>query len=109
MERLRSQRQRPPAHYPSLPRPVTLRLYGYCNQHLHRHPGRNTVLMLTGELRMWFCTERAEWLRGGLVSVNWDYEEMEEHKEEILQKGLIRLAFTGANFGKGRHPWEANA
>ena len=58
---------------------------------------------------MWFCTERAEWLRGGLVSVNWDYEEMEEHKEEILEKGLIRLASTGANFGKDRHPWKAKA
>ena len=44
-----------------------------------------------------------------MVSVNGDYEEMEEHKEEILEKGLIRLAFMGANSGNGGHPWEAKA
>jgi hypothetical protein len=41
-----------------------------------------------------------------MVSVNWDYEEMEEHKDEILEKKLLRLAFTAAKFGKGGHPWE---
>ncbi|KAF2624378.1 hypothetical protein BU25DRAFT_442057 [Macroventuria anomochaeta] len=43
---------------------------------------------------LWLCTERAEWLRGGLVSVNWDFEEMEEHREEIWRR-----------FGKGGHSW----
>lgn len=62
--------------------------------------------MLTGGMSLMLCTERAEWLRGGLVSVNWDLEEMEQHKEEILEKGLIKLGFTNAKFGKGGHPWE---
>jgi NAD(P)-dependent dehydrogenase (short-subunit alcohol dehydrogenase family) len=62
--------------------------------------------MLTGGLSLLLCTERAEWLRGGLVSVNWDLEEMEEHKNEIVEKRLIKLGFTNAKFGKGGHPWE---
>ncbi|KAL7774755.1 hypothetical protein CFE70_005669 [Pyrenophora teres f. teres 0-1] len=61
--------------------------------------------MLTGGLTLFLSTPRAEWMRGGMVSVNWDYEEMEEHKEEILDKGLIKLAFCNAEFGKGGHPW----
>ncbi|KAJ4339098.1 hypothetical protein N0V87_003533 [Didymella glomerata] len=61
--------------------------------------------MLTGGLSLLLCTERAEWLRGGLVSVNWDWEEMEQHKDEIVEKGLIKLGFTNAKFGKGGHPW----
>lgn len=62
--------------------------------------------MLTGGLSLFLATGRAEWLRGGVVSVNWDFEEMEAHKEEVLEKGLVRLGFTGARFGKGGHPWE---
>lgn len=65
--------------------------------------------MLTGGLSLLLCTERAEWLRGGMVSVNWDWEEMEQHKEEIVEKGLIRLGFTSARFGKGGHPWDEKA
>ncbi|CAN9089703.1 hypothetical protein AA0114_g6495 [Alternaria tenuissima] len=61
--------------------------------------------MLTGGLSLFLSTERAEWLRGSMVSVNWDYEEMEMHKEEILEKRLTKLAFCDAKFGKGGHPW----
>lgn len=62
--------------------------------------------MLTGGLSLFLATERADWLRGSVVSVNWDFEEMERHREEIVEKGLVKLAFTGARFGKGGHPWE---
>jgi hypothetical protein len=65
--------------------------------------------MLTGGLSLFLSTDRAEWLRGTMVSVNWDYEEMEEHKDEILEKKLLKLAFTAAKFGKGGHPWENRA
>ncbi|KAF2125657.1 NAD(P)-binding protein [Dothidotthia symphoricarpi CBS 119687] len=61
--------------------------------------------MLTGGLSLFLCTDRAEWLRGSMVSVNWDLEEMEQHKEEILEKKLTKLAFTTAEFGKGGHKW----
>jgi hypothetical protein len=60
--------------------------------------------MLTGGLSLFLCTERAEWLKGSMVSVNWDYEEMEEHEEEILEKRLTKLAFCDAKFGRSGHP-----
>ncbi|KAF1838655.1 NAD(P)-binding protein [Decorospora gaudefroyi] len=65
--------------------------------------------MLTGGLSLFLCTERAEWLRGSVVSVNWDIEEMEEHKTEILEEGLTKLAVWKAKFGKGGHPWGRGA
>lgn len=41
--------------------------------------------------------ERKEWLGGRYVSVNWDLEELEAKKEEILQGDLlkVRLAVGG--------------
>ncbi|KAH9860623.1 hypothetical protein J1614_011954 [Plenodomus biglobosus] len=62
--------------------------------------------LLPGGLTLFLCTERAEWLRGNVISVNWDIEEMEAHREEIVGKKLLKLKFTGAKFGKGGHPWE---
>ncbi|KAJ4336213.1 hypothetical protein N0V95_008664, partial [Ascochyta clinopodiicola] len=44
--------------------------------------------MLSGGLSLYLATERAEWLRGCMVSVNWDLEEMEQHREEIIDQGL---------------------
>jgi hypothetical protein len=61
--------------------------------------------MLTGGLSLFLCTNRAEWFRGSMVSVNWNYEEMEELKEKILEKRLTKLAFCDAKFGRGGHPW----
>ncbi|KAF2727641.1 NAD(P)-binding protein [Polyplosphaeria fusca] len=61
--------------------------------------------MLTGGLSLFLSTPRAEWMRGCMVSVNWDIEEMETHKEEIIEEKLITLAFTKAKFGKGGHAW----
>ncbi|CBX90397.1 predicted protein [Plenodomus lingam JN3] len=65
--------------------------------------------LLPGGLTLFLCTERAEWLRGNVVSVNWDFDEMEAHREEILGKRLLKLKFTGAQFGKDGHPWEADS
>lgn len=62
--------------------------------------------ILRGGLTLFLCTERADWLRGSIVSVNWDFEEMEAHKQEIIEKKLLQLAFTNAQFRKGGHPWE---
>lgn len=62
--------------------------------------------MLTGGLTLFLCTERAEWMRGRQMSVNWDIEEMEAHKDEIVQKGLTVLKVSNAKLGKGGHPWE---
>ncbi|ESZ91743.1 hypothetical protein SBOR_7850 [Sclerotinia borealis F-4128] len=58
---------------------------------------------LTGMLTLYLVQERADYLRGGMVSVNWDVEEMEEYKEEIVEKKLLQtswlpvLPFNGGN------------
>lgn len=83
--------------------------------------------MLTGAMSLFLCTPRAEWMRGGVMSVNCPYclvhlyilivkdtanadlvgdiEEMEAHKEEIQQGALNSLAYLNAKLGKGGHPW----
>ncbi|KAI0197697.1 NAD(P)-binding protein [Astrocystis sublimbata] len=62
--------------------------------------------MLTGGMSLFLCTRRAEWMRGGVVSVNWDIDELEAHKEEIMREGRNKLSFLNAKMGKGGHPWE---
>ncbi|KAI4859005.1 hypothetical protein F4820DRAFT_462831 [Hypoxylon rubiginosum] len=62
--------------------------------------------MLTGGVSLFLCTPRADWMRGCIMSVNWDIEEMEAHKKEIQQEGRNKLAFLNAKLGKGGHPWE---
>lgn len=79
--------------------------------------------MLTGGVSLFLCTPRADWMSGGVMSVNCesasykamiekadhdigDIEEMEAHKEEIQREGRNRLAFLNAKLRKGGHPWE---
>ena len=33
-------------------------------------------------------------------------EEMEKHREEIVEKKLVKLGFLGAKLGGEGHPWE---
>lgn len=54
---------------------------------------------------LFLSTPRAEWMRGGLLSVNWDIEEMEAHKDEIVGDNLLSRAFLNAKLGKDGHPW----
>ncbi|KAF2267978.1 NAD(P)-binding protein [Lojkania enalia] len=46
----------------------------------------------TGALALYLASSRADYLRGSLTSINWDIEEMEEHKDEI-KKGLLQIAW----------------
>ncbi|KAI9162716.1 NAD(P)-binding protein [Paramyrothecium foliicola] len=62
--------------------------------------------MLSGGMTLFLSTPRAEWLSGGVVSVNWDIEEMEAHKDEILREGRTKLGYINAKLQKGGHPWE---
>ncbi|KAF3766663.1 NAD(P)-binding protein [Cryphonectria parasitica EP155] len=61
--------------------------------------------MLSGGMTLFLSTPRADWLRGGVVSVNWDIEELEAHKDEILREGRTKLAYLNAKLQKGGHPW----
>jgi len=48
---------------------------------------------LTGMLALYLMQPRADFLRGCFVSVNWDMEELEAAKEEILEKKLLKLSW----------------
>jgi len=61
---------------------------------------------LTGGLSLYLSTPRADHLRGRYISVNWDVDDMEKHKEEIIEKGLLKTAFLNAKLGPEGHPFE---
>lgn len=48
---------------------------------------------LTGMLSLYLVQTRADYLRGSTVSVNWDVEELEAHKDEILEKKLLKTSW----------------
>ncbi|MCJ1426089.1 hypothetical protein MMC29_003991 [Sticta canariensis] len=60
----------------------------------------------TGGLSLYLSTPKADYLRGGTISVNWDVNEMEEHKSEIVDKKLLKIAFLNATLSSDGHPWE---
>lgn len=60
---------------------------------------------LTAAFTLWLQKEEANFLRGGYVSVNWDVEEMQKHKDEIVEGKLLKLAFLNAKLGPDGQPW----
>ncbi|PVH80210.1 NAD(P)-binding protein [Cadophora sp. DSE1049] len=48
---------------------------------------------LTGMLALYLVQPRADFLKGSMVSVNWDVEELEEHKGEIVQKKALMTSW----------------
>lgn len=62
---------------------------------------------LSASWTLFLSTPRAEWMRGGILSVNWDIEEMEVHKDEIVRDNLLNRAFLNAKLGKDGHPWQS--
>lgn len=60
---------------------------------------------LTAGVTLYLQKSDADFLRGGFVSVNWDAEEMAEHKDDIKERKLLKLAFLGATLGPEGHPW----
>ncbi|KAF2790239.1 NAD(P)-binding protein [Melanomma pulvis-pyrius CBS 109.77] len=61
---------------------------------------------LTAGLTLYLQKPKADFLRGGFISTNWDVEEMEKHKDEIVEGKLLKLAFLGAKLGAEGHPWK---
>ncbi|KAL5314234.1 hypothetical protein ACEPPN_018659 [Leptodophora sp. 'Broadleaf-Isolate-01'] len=60
---------------------------------------------MSGMMALYLAQERADFLRGGFVSINWDVKEMELNKEEIVKKGLLKLSWLPAKLGEGGHPF----
>lgn len=46
---------------------------------------------LAADTVVWMTKERREWLAARYVSVNWDMEELEEKKEDILKGDLLKV------------------
>ncbi|KAI0397991.1 hypothetical protein F5Y17DRAFT_413078 [Xylariaceae sp. FL0594] len=46
---------------------------------------------LAADTLVWLCRERREWLSGRFASVNWDMEELERKKEDILRRNLFKF------------------
>jgi hypothetical protein len=62
---------------------------------------------LPGMMALYLSTERADFLRGGFVGLNWDVDELEQHREEIVKEKLLKLQWLPARFGEGGHPFGA--
>ncbi|KAJ5226547.1 NADP(+)-dependent dehydrogenase [Penicillium citrinum] len=58
-------------------------------------PERQNVLTDTPELAadtlVWLVRERRDWLAGRFVSASWDMEELEQKKEDVLQRNLLKF------------------
>ena len=50
---------------------------------------------LAGAFAVYLTTERAGHLNGRFVSVNWDIEELEARKNEIILEGLLTEGLKG--------------
>ena len=50
---------------------------------------------LAGAVAVYLTTERAKYLNGRYASVNWDIEELEARKDEIVSKGLLKEGLKG--------------
>ena len=48
---------------------------------------------LTGALALYLAQDRADFLKGSLTSVNWDVQEMEARKEDVVKKGLLKTTW----------------
>ncbi|KAF2711925.1 NAD(P)-binding protein [Pleomassaria siparia CBS 279.74] len=62
---------------------------------------------LTAGLTLYLQKEEANLFRGGFISSNWDVEEMQKHKDEIVEGNLLKLAFIGGKLGPEGHAWNA--
>ena len=62
---------------------------------------------LTGGWTLYLQKLEADFLRGGYVSASWDVTEMEEHRDEIVEKKLLKLGFLNAALGPGGYKWTA--
>ena len=50
---------------------------------------------LVGSTAVWLSTEKARWLSGRYVNANWDMDELVGRKQEVEEKGLLKLDMVG--------------
>ena len=61
--------------------------------------------LLFGGLSLYLQKPQSDFLRGGFLSVNWDVEELEAHKDEITEKKLVKLGFLNGELKRGGYSW----
>lgn len=49
---------------------------------------------LPADTVVWLCSQRKEWLNALFVIVNWNMEELEKKKGEIVEKDLFKYRIT---------------
>lgn len=64
---------------------------------------------LTGGVTLWLDTPKADFLKGGYITSNWDVNELEQHKAEIVEKKLVKLAFLNGPLQPGGYDWSSPA
>jgi NAD(P)-dependent dehydrogenase (short-subunit alcohol dehydrogenase family) len=60
---------------------------------------------MPGMMALYLAQERADYLKGGFVGINWDVKEMEANKDEIVEKKLLKMQWIPAKLGEGGHPF----
>lgn len=58
---------------------------------------------LFGSLTVYLAGSQADFLRGRFLAANWDVEDLERHKEEIIAEGLLKTQPFKGNIGNGGH------
>lgn len=62
---------------------------------LNMPPDRLDILTDTAELAadtlVWLSRERRDWLSGRFATVNWDMEQLEQKKQDILERNLLKF------------------
>lgn len=51
---------------------------------------------LTGMQALWLVQPRADFLKGGMVGVNWNVEELEKFKDVIVEKKMVWTSWLPA-------------
>ncbi|MCJ1422300.1 hypothetical protein MMC29_000180 [Sticta canariensis] len=46
---------------------------------------------LAGGISVYLATSKADFLKGRYIAANWDVTELEERKDEIMEKNLFKL------------------
>ena len=54
----------------------------------------NDSAELVGGMAVWVCQEKARWLSGRFVSVNWDVEDLVRRREEIVKRDLLKVGLN---------------
>jgi hypothetical protein len=59
---------------------------------------------LAAGLNLYLASPRSDFLRGRYTTANWDVDELEAHKDEIIEKDMLRVKLA-AEYGSNGYAW----